>query len=103
MKSIQSIRLLILDDIGLKSYNLEESRDILEIVESRYNRVSTILLGQVSHTKWYELFPDPTIADAIMDRIIHNSYILTLDSKRSMREVIAQKTMNNIEKVEALS
>ena len=39
MKSIQSIRLLILDDIGLKSYNLEESRDILEIVESRYNRV----------------------------------------------------------------
>lgn len=103
MKSIQNIRLLILDDIGLKSYNLEESRDILEIVESRYNRVSTILLGQVSHTKWYELFPDPTIADAIMDRIIHNSYILTLDSKRSMREVIAQKTMNNIEKDGALS
>ncbi len=98
MKSIQNIKLLILDDIGLKSYTLEESRDILEIAESRYNRVSTVLAGQVSHTKWYELFPDPTIADAIMDRIIHNSYILTLDSKKSMREVMAEKTIKNIEK-----
>lgn len=102
MKSIQNIKLLILDDIGLNSYTLEESRDILEIAEIRYNRASTVLAGQVSHTKWYELFPDPTIADAIMDRIIHNSYILTLDSKKSMREVMAEKTIKNIEKNEAL-
>lgn len=102
MKNLQNIKLLILDDIGLKSYTLEESRDILEIAESRYNRTSTVLSGQISHTKWYELFPDPTIADAIMDRIIHNSYILTLDSKKSMREVIAEKTIKNIEKNEQL-
>ena len=74
-------RLLILDDIGLKSYTLEESRDILESAESRYNKGSMILSGQISQSQWYELFPDPTIADAIMDRIIHNSYILELDSK----------------------
>jgi len=80
-----------LDDIGLKSYTLEESRDLLEITESRYNKASTILSGQVTHTKWYDLFPDPTIADAIMDRIIHNSYILALNSKKSMREVMAKK------------
>ncbi len=91
MNVLQKVKLLILDDIGLKAYTLEESRDLLEIVESRYNRASTILSGQVSHTKWYDLFPDPTIADAIMDRIIHNSYILALDSKRSMREVMAKK------------
>ncbi len=91
MNVLQKVKLLILDDIGLKSYTLEESRDLLEIVESRYNRASTILSGQVSHTKWYELFPDPTTADAIMDRIIHNSYILALDSKQSMREVMAKK------------
>jgi len=91
MSGLQNIRLLILDDIGLKSYSLEESRDILEIAENRYNKVSTILVGQIAHTKWYELFPDPTIADAIMDRIIHNSYILALDSKKSMREVMAEK------------
>jgi DNA replication protein DnaC len=97
MNVLQKVKLLILDDIGLKSYTLEESRDLLEIVESRYNRASTILSGQVSHTKWYELFPDPTIADAIMDRIIHNSYILALDSKQSMREVMAKKKVVTIE------
>ena len=93
MTQIKNIRLLILDDIGLKSYTLEESRDILEIAESRYNKTSTVLSGQISHTQWYELFPDPTIADAIMDRVIHNSYIITLDSKKSMREVMAEKTV----------
>lgn len=81
MDSIRKVKLLILDDIGLKSYSLEESRDILEITEGRYNRASTVLAGQINCNKWYELFPDPTIADAIMDRVIHNSYILPLDSK----------------------
>jgi DNA replication protein DnaC len=98
MTSLQNIKLLILDDLGLKSYTLEESRDILEITENRYNKASTILSGQIAHTKWYDLFPDPTIADAIMDRVIHNSYILALDSKKSMREVMAEKTIKNIEK-----
>ena len=93
MRGLQTTRLLLLDDIGLKSYTLEESRDILEIAESRYNRGSMILAGQISHSQWYELFPDPTIADAIMDRIIHNSYIMELDSKLSMREVMASKKM----------
>jgi DNA replication protein DnaC len=93
MNQLQKVKLLILDDIGLKSYTLEESRDLLEIVESRYNKASTILSGQISHTKWYDLFPDPTIADAVMDRIIHNAYILTLDSRQSMREVMAKKTV----------
>lgn len=96
IKQLKKVRLLILNDIGLKSYTLEESRDLLKIMESRYNRASTILSGQVSHTKWYELFPDPTIADAIMDRIIHNSYIFALDSKQSMREVMAKKQMTSL-------
>jgi len=91
LKQLQTIKLLILDDIGLKSYTLEESRDILEIVESRYNKVSTILSGQINHAQWHALFPDPTIADAIMDRVIHNAYVLALDSKKSMREVMAAK------------
>jgi len=97
MSTLKNIKLLILDDVGLKSYTLEESRDILEIAESRYNKASMVLSGQIAHTRWYELFPDPTIADAIMDRIIHNSYILALDSKLSMREVMAEKTLQNLE------
>jgi DNA replication protein DnaC len=97
MKQLQKVKLLILDDLGLKAYSLEESRDILEIAESRYNKASTVISGQMSHSKWYELFPDPTTADAIMDRIIHNSYILSLDSKKSMREVMAERTIKSIE------
>lgn len=96
MKGLLKVDLLVLDDIGLKSYSLEESRDILEIAESRYNRASTILSAQVSHSKWYDLFADPTIADAIMDRIIHNAYILALDSKMSMREVMAKDLKDDI-------
>jgi len=98
MHNLDKVKLLILDDIGLKSYSLEESRDILEITESRYNKNSTILSGQIAHTMWYELFPDSTIADAILDRVIHNSYIIELDSQKSMREIAARKTMKNIEK-----
>ncbi len=98
MAGLQKIKLLILDDIGLKGYTLEESRDILEIAESRYGRGSTILSGQVSHSQWYELFPDPTIADAILDRFIHNAYILALDSKKSMRAVAAEKIIQEIDK-----
>jgi len=57
---------------------------------------------EIAHTKWYDLFPDSTIADAVMDRIIHNSYILALDSKLSMREVMAKKAIKNVEKNDKL-
>lgn len=96
MDGLQKVELLILDDIGLKSYTIEESRDILEIVEARYNKSSTILSAQIEHSKWYDLFADPTIADAIMDRIIHNAYMLPLDSKRSMRQVMAEKIKKDL-------
>jgi DNA replication protein DnaC len=91
MTQLQKYKLLILDDIGLKSYTLEESRDIHEIIERRHNKTSTILAGQIPHEKWFELFPDPTIADAIMDRLIHIAFILSLNAKKSMREVMAGK------------
>jgi len=96
MRSFQKIRLLILDDIGLKTYTVEESRDILEIAEARYNKASTILSAQIEHSKWYDLFADPTIADAIMDRVIHNAYILPLDSKKSMRQFMAEKNKEDL-------
>ena len=96
MDGLSKIKILILDDIGLKTYTVQESRDILEIAESRYNKSTTILSAQMEHSKWYELFADPTIADAIMDRIIHNAYILPLDSKRSMRQVMAEDTKKDL-------
>jgi DNA replication protein DnaC len=93
METLRKFHLLVIDDIGLKSYSHEEARDLLEIAELRYNRSSTIFASQAPHEKWYELIPDPTIADAFMDRVVHNSYILPLDSKVSMREIMAQKKM----------
>ena len=93
MSGLQKFKLLILDDIGLKPYTLEESRDIHEIAENRYNKASTVMSSQIPNTNWYDLFPDPTIADATLDRVIHNSHILTLDSKISMREVMAKKAI----------
>ncbi len=93
IEGLQKFKLLILDDIGLKPYTLEESRVIHEIAESRYNKASTIMSSQIPHTNWYDLFPDPTIADAALDRVIHNSCILALESKISMREVMAKNAV----------
>lgn len=93
MKQLKKNDLLIIDDIGLQSYSLDESRDLHEIIESRYNLGSLILASQLPHDKWYELFPDPTIADAIMDRVTHNSYKLELTTDVSMRQVMAERKM----------
>jgi DNA replication protein DnaC len=100
MDTLRKTHLLVLDDIGLASYSHEEARDLLEIAELRYNRTSTVFASQVPHEKWYDLIPDPTIADAFMDRVVHNAYVVPLDSKVSMREILAQKKMKMIERLE---
>jgi DNA replication protein DnaC len=97
MESLRKLHLLILDDMALRPYTHEEARDLLEIAELRYNRTSTVFASQIPHDKWYELIPDPTIADAFMDRIVHNAYVVPLDSTVSMRELMAQKRMKAIE------
>jgi len=100
LDSLRKIKLLILDDIGLKPFDYDEARDLLEIAELRYNRTSTIFVSQIPHDKWYELFDDPTIADAFMDRVVHNSQILPLDSTVSMREIMAQKKLKVLDLME---
>lgn len=90
LRKIQKARLLVIDDWGLKPYTLEESRDILELAESRYNKCSTIYASQIPCEQWYELIPDPTIADAILDRIIHNAYKVNVDGP-SMRKIESEK------------
>jgi DNA replication protein DnaC len=97
MDALRRTHLLILDDMALKPYSHEEARDLLEIAELRYNRTSTIFASQAPHEKWYEYIPDPTIADAFMDRIVHNAYVVPLDSTVSMREIMAQRRMKAFE------
>ena len=96
MSQLQHIKLLILDDIGLKAYTLDESRMLLEVAESRYNKASTIMVGQIPHKEWYELFPDAITADAFMDRMIHNAIVFNIDAQKSMRQVLATKKIDGI-------
>jgi DNA replication protein DnaC len=97
LRSFEKYKLLILDDFGAKIYTQEECRDLLEFAERRYNKTSTIFVSQLPDDKWYELFADPTDADAFLDRIIHNSYNLPLDSKVSLREVSAKQKLKMID------
>ena len=103
METLRKTSLLVIDDIGLKPYTAEEARDLLEIAELRYNRTSTVFASQVPHEKWYDLMPDPTVADAFLDRVVHNAYIIPLDSKVSMREIMAHKKLKMIEILEEKS
>jgi DNA replication protein DnaC len=97
MDGIGRVPLLILDDMGLKAYSLEESRALLEIAEARYGKASMIVSSQIPHEKWYDLFPDPTLADAFMDRVVHNALVVALDSELSMREVMARRALDGME------
>jgi len=85
--------LLVIDDFALVPLNDEQRRDLLEIVEERYNRRSTLIASQIPSEHWYDIIGDPTIADAILDRIIHNAHKLSIkgESRRKPKE----KTSNN--------
>lgn len=93
MKSFSKVDLLILDDWGLSKLNCQERRDFLEIMEDRYDLKSTILTSQIPVNKWHDLIGDSTIADAILDRLIHNSYRLDLkgDSLRKNKKQVKVK------------
>lgn len=79
--------LLVLDDWGLAGFSDEVRRDLLELVEDRHGRRSLIITSQFPVEKWHELIGDPTLADAILDRIVHKAYKIALkgDSMRKPR------------------
>jgi len=91
------VPLLILDDWGLKKFSLEETGELSELFERRYERAPTIISGQVPFTSWHELFPDPTQADSILDRIIHNAYKYSIAGE-SMRKTIGKRSLESSEK-----
>jgi DNA replication protein DnaC len=78
LKALARIDLLILDDWGPEKLDDEQRRDLLEIVEDRYERRSTLVTSQVPVDRWYEIIGNPTIADAILDRLVHNAYRIEL-------------------------
>ncbi len=85
MKALAKTDLLILDDWGLASLNDENRRDLLEMLEDRYDNRATIVTSQFPVEHWYDAIGDPTLADAILDRLVHNAYKIVLKGE-SMRK-----------------
>jgi DNA replication protein DnaC len=93
LRTIARAKLLILDDWGPEPLTAEQQRDLLEIVEDRYDAGSILITSQLLVAKWYEIIGNPTLADAILDRIVHIAYRIELtgDSLRKARraEIVA--------------
>lgn len=85
MKKIKSVKLLILDEWLLYPLKESEARDVLELVEARTKTASTIFCSQMDVPGWHENLYDPTLADAICDRIVHDSYVIQIHGE-SMRK-----------------
>lgn len=87
LKALARTELLILDDWGLAMFTASERRDMLEILEDRHGRGATIVTSQLPVEHWHETIGDPTLADAILDRLVHNAHRLALagDSMRKRR------------------
>ena len=90
LKTLSRVQLLILDDWGLAPMLPEQRRDLLEIMEDRHGRGSTIITSQLPIEHWHEIIGDPTIADAILDRLVHNAHRLTLKGE-SLRKAAAKR------------
>lgn len=89
LEKIAKVNVLVLDDWGLFSLNDDQRRGLLEVVEARYSVASTIIVSQVPVDQWFKLIGDPIIADAILDRIVHNSERISLAGE-SMRKKILE-------------
>ncbi len=90
LRSIARARLLILDDWGPEPLTAGQRRDLLEIVEDRYDVGSILITSQIPVERWYEIIGSPTHADAILDRVVHNAYRIAL-SGESLRKARRQE------------
>ena len=78
LTTLERTRLLIIDDWGPEPLSAEQRRDLLEIVEDRYEKGSLLITSQVPVARWHDLVGDPTIGDAILDRVVHRAHRIEL-------------------------
>ena len=92
LASIAKTEVLVIDDWGLAKLNAENRRDLLEIIEDRHGIRSTVATSQLPLEKWHDVVGDPTLADAILDRLVHSAYQLNLkgESMRKRRPALTQ-------------
>jgi DNA replication protein DnaC len=93
LKTLSKTRLLIVEDWGLKPLVKEQSHDLLEILEDRHGLRSTLVTSQLPVEHWHEIIDNPTLADAILERLIHNAYRINLKGE-SMRKRKTSLTQN---------
>lgn len=91
INKLSKAHVLVVDDLGLAPMTDPERRDLLEVIEERHGHASTIVVSQLPVDHWYEQIGDPTIADAILDRLIHNSHKITMKGG-SLRKKYANLT-----------
>ena len=91
MNKLSKIKLLIIDDFCIAPMNDADRRDLLEVLEDRQSISSTIIATQVPVKNWIELIGDPTLADAILDRLVHNAHKINLKGE-SMRKIRSSLT-----------
>ena len=86
MSKIEKMDLLILDDFGLKPLDGNQKLMLLELMEDRYGRKSTVITSQLPVNQWHAFIKEDTLADAILDRLVHSSHRIELKAEISMRE-----------------
>jgi DNA replication protein DnaC len=95
MNKLAKAKVLIIDDLGLTPMTDSERRDLLEIIEDRHGLSSTIVASQLPVESWHDNIGDPSIADAILDRLVHNAHRINLkgDSMRKKRSDLTQNDL----------
>lgn len=98
IKNLIRPEVLILDDLGLEAFSRETRQDLFELLEERYQRKSTIIVSQIPVDSWHETLGGQTLADAILDRIVHNSHIINLKGetmRKKMTTITKTKTLTH--------
>ena len=92
LKSLARVQVLILDDWGITPLTADQRRDLLEIVDDRHGRASAVVTSQLPVGHWHEHIGNPTIADALLDRLVHSAHRIELKGK-SLRKLRAAKAV----------
>jgi DNA replication protein DnaC len=90
MTTLERTNLIIIDDWGPEPLAAEQRRDLLEIVDDRYDKGSLLITSQVPLAQWHDIIADPTLGDAILDCIVHNAHRIELKGD-SLRRRAAEK------------
>lgn len=87
LSKLSTAQVLVLDDLGLSTIKEPQRNDLLEVLEDRYGKSSTVVTSQLPIAKWHEWIGDATAADAILDRLVHNAYKLELKGSSRRKEL----------------